>query len=306
MTQPILAITGVTGFVGSHLARIAADAGMRVWGIGRDLLPDRELAPHCDEYFSCDLAAGWPLPVDAVDSIVHLAGLAEVGRSFAEPQRYLDVNSAMMTNMAEALLQGTKRPRIVTVSSGAVYATSDGTGGPTDESVKVAASSPYAVAKILVETQAGYYATRGLDMIVARPFNHIGPGQSSGFLVPDLTAAMHQLGPGEPLMVGNLETARDYTDVRDVARAYLTLATAGAHRHDTYNIASGSSIQGRTILGYIAEALGRPVPPLEIDDRRLRPGDPLTITGSAQRLREEFGWAPTIPVQSSIAEFVAS
>jgi GDP-4-dehydro-6-deoxy-D-mannose reductase len=233
-----------------------------------------------------------------------LAGLAAVGPSFTQPQRYLSVNSAIMTRMSEALLAERSAARMVVVSSGSVYAAPEPDASVSETSPTVP-GSPYAVAKLLVESQAGYYARRGLDTVVARPFNHIGPGQGPGFLVPDLTASLRALPQGDTLAVGNLAAARDYTDVRDVARAYLTLAFAPAHRHALYNVATGTAHTGLEVLDAIAHALGRPLPDLAVDPARLRPDDPARIVGDAARLRDEFDWHPTIDYRESISQYVS-
>ncbi|MCC4908092.1 NAD-dependent epimerase/dehydratase family protein [Microbacterium sp. cx-59] len=301
MTGQTLLITGANGFVGAHVAATAAAAGHTVWAVGRESEPTGALGPHISEYFSADLEHVWEFPTGP-DAIVHLAGLAAVGPSFDNPQQYLNVNSGIMTRMSEALIRERSRARVVVVSSGSVYAPPVAQELITEDS-PVVPSSPYAVAKILVETQAAYYAERGLDTVIARPFNHIGPGQGPGFLVPDLTAALQELNEGENLRVGNLAAARDYTDVRDVSRAYLTLAFAPGHKHHVYNVASGASHTGHAILETIADALERQLPTLEVDPSRFRPTDPAVITGSASRLSDEFGWAPTIPWQQSVREF---
>lgn len=302
MTQRTLVVTGASGFVGSHVVRLATEAGHRVWAIGRDPEAPPDLTATGARYIGADLADGWPV-AEPVDSVIHLAGLAAVGPSFSAPQRYIGVNSSIMTAMCEALLAQSPHTRVVVVSSGAVYRPSD---TPLSEDDATVASSPYAVSKLLVERQAEYYAQRGLDTVVARPFNHIGPRQGPGFLVPDLTAALRDLPAGGSLTTGNLDTARDYTDVRDVARAYLLLAFAETHRHGLYNIATGTPHTGREVLGVIAHVLARSVPPLSVDPSRLRPGDPLRITGSPARLQAEFGWAPSIDWESSIRDSVES
>jgi len=299
-----LVVTGASGFVGTHVVRQARDASWRVVAVGREDAAPQQITALADRYIGADLAGEWPVD-ERVDAVVHLAGLAAVGPSFAQPQRYIEVNSAIMTAMCESLLQNSPGARVVVVSSGSVYHSS-AADRPVDETATTYAGSPYAVAKLLVERQAEYYAHRGLDTVVMRPFNHIGPGQGLGFLVPDLARALRTLTPGGSLTVGNLDTARDYTDVRDVAAAYLTLAGAAAHSHAVYNVASGVSRTGREVLEVIAGALGVAVPPLEIDPSRLRPGDPARITGSAQRLRDEFGWAPSRDWTSSIRDFVAA
>ncbi len=304
MTIRSLVITGVEGFVGRHLATIAHQRGLRVTGIMRTPIdPGDELLSLLDETVPVDLTEGWP-DVDA-DAIVHLAGLAAVGPSFDEPQRYIETGSAIVTHMCESLLRrrGSVR-RVVAVSSGAVYAS--GSGEPFDESATVAVTSPYVVSKLLVETQFAYYASRGLDVAVARPFNHIGPGQGPGFLVPDLISKLRTLEAGEPLAVGDLGTARDYTDVRDVAAAYLDLLEVPSHEQLIYNIASGVARTGEEILAEIASAMGVPVPEVQIDQSRIRPGDARRIVGDAHRLRRETGWEPKISFSQSIRDAVAS
>lgn len=298
-----LVITGVNGFVGTHLAALARTAGHRVIGIGRESGTSVRLAASLDQYLTADLYETWPV-TEPVDAIVHLAGLAAVGPSFREPQRYIEVNSGIMTRMCEPLLARGQAPRIVVVSSGAVYAPPADTT-PVSEDCPLSFNSPYAVAKLLVESQARYYAARGLDIVIARPFNHIGPGQGPGFIVPDLTAALRNLPAGQPLTVGNLNTARDYTDVRDVATAYLTLAFAPKHEQIVYNIATGRPHTGREVLAAITDALTIAAPTTTVDETRLRPNDPGTVIGDSTRIRAEHGWAPAVAWDRSIAEYVS-
>lgn len=304
MTRPTLAISGATGFVGRHVVRTAHAAGYRVVAIGRDETVPVEIAPLVQEYLHADLTREWPVTSE-VDAVIHLAGLAAIGPSFREPQRYIETNSRMVTLMCEAILGAGHATRVLVVSSGSVYAPR-ADGAPIDESSATSATSPYAVAKLLVESQAAYYSHRGVDITVARPFNHIGPGQEPGFLVPDLSQALRSLREGEVLSVGNLETARDYTDVRDVARAYLAIVSASQRREFVYNVASGASRTGAEILSALCAALGRTVPEVVVDVGRLRPGDPVRVTGSSRRIQHEFGWEPTIDWRQSIVDFVAA
>lgn len=298
-----LVVTGANGFVGSHVVALAAQRGLSVWAIGREPQPAAIISAHADRYFSADLAEGWPVDGD-VDAIVHLAGLAAVGPSFAQPQRYIEINSRIMTHLGESVLASEARPRLIVVSSGAVYQPTP--SGTVDEDSATFASSPYVVAKLLVEQQCRYYAGRGLDVVAARPFNHIGPGQSRGFIVPDLTAAVRTATDDDPVRVGNLAARRDYTDVRDVASAYLTLATAPSHAHDLYNISTGSSQSGEDLLRVIGETLHRDDFRVEVDPARMRPNDPPRIAGDSSRLRDEFGWVPTIAWEDSVREYIAS
>ncbi|KQP69183.1 hypothetical protein ASF40_14805 [Microbacterium sp. Leaf288] len=300
-----LIVTGVDGFVGRHLARAAAEAGVEIFGISRGRTADAALSELLAGYVSADLRELWPagLPSDA--AVVHLAGLAAVGPSFDRPQDYITANSAMVTNMCEALLAAGHDGRIVGVSTGAVYAQT-GDEPARCESDAVAFTSPYVVSKVLVENQLSYYRRRGLQTVTARPFNHVGPGQGPGFIVPDLLAQLRRLRPGEPLRVGNLRTRRDYTDVRDVARAYLELAFAATVPHDLYNVATGTARSGEEVLAELCTASGLPMPQIEVDPARVRATDPLVIIGNASRLRTDTKWAPQIPFDRTIADAVES
>lgn len=304
MAQRTLAVTGVDGFVGRHVARLAVAGGWRVVGLSRATEPDAELSSLLSGYHAADLAKEWPASLRA-DAVIHLAGLAAVGPSFDSPQEYIETNSAMVTLMCEAMLDWDAPPRVVGVSSGAVYRAVTPSQA-VDEQTPTAPTSPYVVSKLLVEQQLGYYAHRGIDTVIVRPFNHIGPGQRRGFLVPDLAAALRELTPGEPLPAGNLSTERDYTDVRDVAAAYLLLAGAPSHEHSVYNVCSGKAVAGHDMLALVASALELPVPRTIVDPERVRAIDNPRITGSADRLRDEYGWAPQIDVAQSIADYVGA
>lgn len=299
-------ITGVNGFVGKHLVKELAESDIRVSGIGRDSSADSSISHLLTNYVSADLREGWPDLEVTVDAVIHLAGLAAVGPSFDAPQRYLNDNSAMVTNMCEFYLKQDKKPRIIIVSSGAVY---DATQTmPIGESGIVTFGSPYAVSKILNENQAAYYTSRGLECVVVRPFNHIGPNQSEGFIVPDLTQKIQNLGSSDgPIVAGNLLSRRDYTDVRDVARAYRLIATSKeTPRELIYNVCSGESHSGEEVLAVATRSLGVPLPDVTVDEKLIRPNDAPDIRGDSTRLRSEFDWRPEHTFEQSINDFVRS
>lgn len=293
-----LVITGVEGFVGRHVARLAASAGFDdVIGIGRHSASG---IPGVKEYFSADLAQGWP-NVGDVDAVIHLAGLSAVGPSFGEPRRYIDTNAAITINLCEALLEENQAARLIVASTGALYRPS---GSPIDEDAPTIFSSPYAISKATMENLLSYYAGRGLDAAVARPFNHIGPGQGPGFIVPDLINRLQGLASGDTLVAGNLDAQRDYTDVRDVAAAYLKLATAELLTHRLFNIASGTSRSGWEVLEQICVAMQREVPKVSVTQGR--PLDPTRIVGNATRLSRNLDWTRQYDFEKSIADAVGN
>jgi GDP-4-dehydro-6-deoxy-D-mannose reductase len=140
------------------------------------------------------------------------------------------------------------------VRSGAVYETVNGSAVTADDAI--AATPPYVVSKFLIETQADYYRWRGLVALVVRPFNHIGPGQAPGFIVPDLVNQLAKSSANDAITVGNLDSARDYTDVRDIVRAYRLLLEKPDPQESTYSVCSRRAYTGRQLPEAICVALG--------------------------------------------------
>lgn len=303
MSTPRIIITGINGFVGHHLARELASQNATIIGIGREETATPDLQGIIAEYHSADLIEAWP-KVENIDAVIHLAGLAAVGPSFDNPQRYINANSAMVTNMSEYFVKQEKKSRLLVVSSGAVYGSDQAM--PITEDSLVGFTSPYAVSKILTENQCAYYRGRGVDCVVVRPFNHIGPGQAPGFIVPDFYKRISELDEGEmAIEVGNIETRRDYTDVRDIARAYTKLVLAPTLRHTLYNVCSGRSISGREILDKLKTSMNRVNITFEVNQALIRPTDVQEIIGDSSRLRDELDWKPEYSIDQTIADFVS-
>lgn len=293
-------VTGVNGFVGGHVVNEFNRHDFEAIGIGREPEPVGSIG--LADYVEADLTQSWP-GVRGIDAVVHLAGLSAVGPSFNDPQRYIDVNGAMVNRLAAWAEEFAPHSRAVVVSSGAVYDST--TSGALDEDAPLAMSSPYVVSKLLVENLVGYYRRRGLDWVVARPFNHAGPGQGPGFLVPDLARQLVGLGSIREIAVGNLSTGRDYTDVRDVARAYRLLAEARTVDQWIYNVCSGRARTGHELLALLVAALGIEPVGTQVDPARIRPDDPLEIVGSSVRIRELTGWTPEISIDRCLRDFVS-
>jgi GDP-4-dehydro-6-deoxy-D-mannose reductase len=298
-----VAVTGATGFVGPHLVRELLETGHDPVAVS-----NLETADLGVPFLSCDLTQEWPAALEDVDAVVHLAGLSAVGPSFSAPQRYVETNSAMVTTMCEAMQEAGSRARVLVVSSGAVYDAFQ--PQPIDESGRVSTNSPYVVSKLLVENLVAYYAGRGLDLVVARPFNHIGPGQGEGFVLPDLvTEARSAAAEGRPMRTGDLSTARDYTDVRDVAHAYRLLLEAelGPDFADdrVFNVCSGRARTGDELCELALSGLGLQDLERSVDESRIRPNDPRSITGDHTRLSRVTGWGPAHEVEDTVRDYVA-
>lgn len=298
-------VTGTNGFVGRHLSKELKKQGHIVVGTGLDGVAV-EIKDVVDEYVeNVDLTNQDDvnkLPIKSLDAVINLAALAQVGASFGKQEEYNRVNTLVQTNIAEIVQKQNPSVRLVAISTGAVY-DSQQTMPLTEESKLATNASPYALSKVAMENALMKYVDMGLNIIVARPFNHIGPGQMPGFLLPDLA---NQLKKRNTVTVGNIKTKRDYTDVRDVVKAYALLATNNKLNSRTYNVCSGVSITGGEILGILAAAINKTDVEVVVDESRLRPNDPVEIYGDYTKLANDTGWRPIIPLEQTIKDFVES
>jgi GDP-4-dehydro-6-deoxy-D-mannose reductase len=309
--QKIL-VTGVNGFVGQHVARAIQDGGHIVIGASNQPTLNDTLTGVVEQYYGLDLTNASEvskIDLSEIDAIINLAGFAAISGSEGQGDLYNKVNVGVHTVLYEECIQQKVSPRIIAVSTGTVYDSNQTM--PISEEGKLVDESQtneYVVSKLLMERALPAFRDQGLRCIIARPFNHTGPGQLPGFLLPDLADQfLTAQANNQPMRIGNLKTKRDFTDVRDVAKAYTLLATVGDGQlqHDLYNICSGRSVAGETILNTLAKSLGGEQVETEVDPARLRKNDVMDIYGTHQRLSEDTGWQPIIPVEKMVADFVS-
>jgi GDP-4-dehydro-6-deoxy-D-mannose reductase len=294
-------VTGASGFVGHHLVDLLIKEGHQVVATGME---HADNFPTSVEFIRVDLTdpkAVNELPLKEVEGIIHLAGLAAVGPSFSNPEKYLTANPGMQRNLFEACIKQSVRPRVIVISSGTLY---DGRARtPLTELSPVRPTSPYAESKLAQESLAAQYGAQGFEVIIARPFNHIGPGQGPGFIVPDLTKQVVEAEsrPHAPIRVGNLNAKRDYTDVRDIVKAYLLLLEKG-RAGETYNICSGYAISGIQILLTLLELAKVNDPHLEFDPELMRPIDIDVVYGNPAKLTRDTGWRPSYTLDKTLGD----
>lgn len=298
-------VTGANGFVGRHLVSELAARGMSVVGVGGPIGPSG-IPAGLTSYLELDLsdpAAAAKIDYTEVDSVIHLAGLAAVNASFDEPMRYINVNVGIQVNLFEAALAQKATPRMLVISSATLY--DPKASLPITEQSAVLPGSPYAVSKIGQEQMAFYYQNRGFQCLIARAFNHIGPGQGEGFIVPDLAKQIvaAERGGQATVTVGNLDTERDYTDVRDIVRAYCLLLENG-RPGEIYNVCSGQTYSGHTILDGLLK-LTEAKPEIVQDTAKMRPSDVPILSGSHQKLTDDTGWQPEISLETTLADVMA-
>jgi GDP-4-dehydro-6-deoxy-D-mannose reductase len=279
-------VTGGAGFAGRHLLALVPAA----------------VAPSRDELELLDAGAVRTAVRDAAPAAVfHLAALASVGRSWEAPAETLTENVAMTANLLEAVRQEAPGAAVVVAGSGEVYGPPSRL--PVDEDAPLRPQNPYAVSKAACDLLAGQYADAfGMRVVRMRPFNHAGPGQSDNYVVGTLTrqVAEAELAGREEavLRTGNPDSARDFTDVRDVVRAYVAAASLGA---GAFNVASGRAVAVLDLIELVRAAARLPVRHV-IDRARVRAHDVPEVRGSAERLREATGWEPQIPLERTVAD----
>jgi GDP-4-dehydro-6-deoxy-D-mannose reductase len=238
--------------------------------------------------------------------VYHLAALSSVGRSWEEPARTLADNTSGAVNLLEAIRHGASAARVVWVSTCEVYGVP--TALPIPESAPMRPANPYAVSKATGEMLAAVYAqAHGLDLVVARPFSHSGPGQLPIFLLSSLAkqaAQGRRTGVSRlRIVTGNPNTRRDFTDVRDVVEAYRRLGKPGTE--GVYNVSSGSSVSAAEQVALLAEVIA----PIEIehvvDPTLVRAHEVMDLRGDHSRLSGDTGWEPLIELRQTLTEAVA-
>jgi GDP-4-dehydro-6-deoxy-D-mannose reductase len=309
-------ITGASGFAGSWLCRECAAAGDEVVAVSR-----RGTVPA---------GSGMAIAVDLRDAaavrdalrsarpdvVYHLAALTSVGRSWEEPAQTLSENAQTSVNLLEALRGLGGDVRVVWVSSCEVYGEPAVFPAPEDAALQPA--NPYAVSKLSAELLAQVYAdAHGLQIVRVRPFSHSGPGQRPIFLLSNLAqqaAAGRREGVSQlRIVTGNPDTRRDFTDVRDVVRAYRLLGAAtpearadgdGGSAAPVYNVSSGVSVSAREQVALLGELVAPIKVELVVDPKRVRAHEVMDLRGDPSRLTAATGWRPRIPLRQTMLDTI--
>ena len=277
-------VTGARGFVGGHLTAALRARGHEV------IEADR--AAHDDEVLELDVTDG--LAVRAAfdlarpDAVAHLAAQASVPGSLKDPDGTFAVNAGGTLHVLDA--------------ARAVYGAQPPASYPLRETAPPLPRNPYAASKAAAEALAQAYArSYGVDAVVTRAFNHIGPHQDEQFAVASFAAQIARVEAGldRVVRVGNLEASRDVLDVRDVCAAYVLLLEGGGEAGEVYNICSGTATTIRELLRRLIE-IGRVPVEVREDPERMRPSDVPVSVGDASKLREATGWTPRFSLGAAL------
>lgn len=301
-------VTGATGFVGGYLRQQVL--ARPEWRLTATTFPDPP-PPSADprEHFVfIDLRQ-----TDSVvelfadrrpDAVIHLAAQSHVPTAYGNPWSTLENNIRGQLNLLEACVKLKLKPRFLVIGSGEEYGRDTPEVMPLREDHPLRPENPYSVSKVTQDVLGyQYYISFGIPVVRMRPFNHIGPGQSPRFVLPSFAQQIARIEAGqqEPILrVGNLSPARDFTDVRDVVRAYQQTLVLG-EPGEAYNVCSGIGRTVQSLVNCLLDLARIPIS-VEIDPDRYRPADVPVIFGSGEKLRRITGWKPEIPFEKTVRD----
>lgn len=296
--------------MGTHLIELLHSPEYDIFGTSFPEKPQQERGAHGEQIFFLDMRSEKDI-YDTVrdikpDWIFHLAAVSNVRNSWERRTETLETNLMGTFYLLEAARQFASKSRVLFVSSSDVY----GALTPKEEALReedpLFSISPYALTKVSGEMLSGFYSKiEKMDVVVARSFPHTGPGQSPDFVCSDwaFQIAHIERGVQEPVIkVGNLKVRRDFTDVRDVVRAYSFLMKKG-RSGEAYNVSCGKAVRLKEILDLLLSFSKEKIE-VEVDLRRLRKMEIPLIVGDNQKIRKETSWEPKIPLEQSLRDLL--
>ena len=309
-----LLITGITGFVGSHMAEYALGKGAEIFGSSR-WRSRTENVDHLRsqiELIECDLrdlaSVRGLLDVAQPTHVIHLAAQSFVGASWKTPAETLTNNIISQANLLESIRRFPIPPRVLVTGSSEEYGLVHPDEVPIRETNPLRPLSPYAVSKVAQDMMGyQYFKSYGLPIIRTRAFNHEGPRRGEVFVTSSFAKQVAEIEAGlhEPVVfVGDLKPRRDYSDVRDIVRGYWQLLERG-EPGEVYNLCSGRSWAIQQVLDFLLEQSRVKGIAVETDPARLRPSDVMVLEGDASKIRKATGWEVEIPFERTLKDLLA-
>ena len=302
-------VTGAAGFVGGHLARHLADCGHDVFGLvhPNDRIDDLQKAPAT--IVTADLLDDGAL-IDAVnevapETVFHLAAFSNPESSLRHQRQTLETNVVGTQNLLEAVRDRGRTPRVLLIGSAQQYGHVEEARQPIREAYPQRPLTPYAVSKAAQELLGQrYFLSEGLPVYWTRSFNHTGPGQADVYVCSSFARQVVEVEKKvrDEIRVGNLSAKRDFTDVRDVARAYAAILDRG-EPGKAYNVCRGEAVSIQEVLDTLS-GLAQTKVPIRVDPERYHALDAPLIVGDATRLREDTGWAPRFSLKQTLGDLL--
>lgn len=304
-------ITGCAGFVGASLAEFCLGKKCEVHGLERPGSPGAN-APAGVRMHEADIrdyaAVRGVLDRARPEWIFHLAAQSLVTRSWKSPADTFLTNVVGQANLFEAILELGIRPRFHVAGSSEEYGNVRPDELPITEETPLRPLSPYAVSKVAQDLMGyQYFESHRIEAVRTRAFNHTGPRRSDQFVVNNFASQIAKIESGlqEPVVrVGNLEAVRDFTDVRDVVRAYW-LALERCDAGGVYNVSSGRGLRIGDALKFLLDRAHARVE-VRVDPERLRPADLAAVVGSNEKFARKTGWRPEVPFERTMEELLES
>lgn len=307
-------ITGITGFVGSHMAEYALSQGAEVFGSARwrsrtENIEHLRSKIHLVECDLRDTASVRRLLTTASPThVIHLAAQSFVGTSWHTPGETLSNNIACQVNLLEGIRELKVAPRFLVIGTSEEYGLVHADEVPIKETNPLRPLSPYAVSKVAQDMMGyQYFKSYGFPIMRTRAFNHEGPRRGEVFVTSNFAKQVAEIEAGlrEPVMfVGDLKPKRDYSDVRDIVRGYWMLLERG-EPGEVYNLCSGRSWVIQQVLDFFLEQSSQKGIVVEVDATRLRPSDVMVLEGDPAKIRKAVGWQVEIPFERTLKDLLA-
>ncbi len=302
-------ISGATGFVGSHLIDCLDSPEYEIFGTSFPEKPKKSGA-RGHKIFYLDIRSDEDV-LQVVreiqpDWIFHLAAVSNVGQSWEKRKETMEINLMGTFHLLESTRQFAPKARVLFVSSADVYGILMPREGVFHEEVSQRPANPYALTKICGEMLSQFYSQlEKLDIVIARSFPHTGPGQSPDFVCSDWAyqIACIEKGKEEPVIkVGNCKLKRDFTDVRDVVKAYILLLEKG-RSGEAYNVSSGRAVQLQEVLDILLSFSEKKIE-VEVDQQKVRKVDISLLVGDNRKIKKQTSWEPKIPLNQSLRDLL--
>ena len=297
-------ILGGGGFVGSYLALELKKSGYEVFGsdqLEEDAVNSDNLSAYSKaNLLNKDEVEALLLRVEP-DAVINLAAISSVGASWNIPQLTMEVNVVGALNIMEAARKLENMPRLMFIGSSEEYEAID---APISEETALNANNPYGISKMTQERFAAVYRERyGMKIFCVRPFNHTGIGQKDTFVLPSFckqAAEIEKSGKPGVIHVGNLAAKRDFSDVRDIVRAYRMILESD-NDSVIYNVGSGKAYSLQEMLDYIV-GLSKQKIEVEVDKERFRPIDTPLVVCDHSKIEKDLGWKPEYSILDTLKE----